>query len=42
MIEETVGGGEIDDSFVLRVRRLLEEHGCARRAMVTAASYGSM
>jgi octaprenyl-diphosphate synthase len=38
-IRETVEGGSISDDFVLRIRTLMEELGCARRALDTAASH---
>jgi len=36
-LQRTVDDGEITDDFVLTVRRLLEELGCARKALDTAA-----
>jgi octaprenyl-diphosphate synthase len=38
-IQGTVATGEIDDDFVMTVRRLLEESGSARKALDTAAAH---
>lgn len=39
LIRETVAGGEIVDDFVYRIRTLMEELGCARKALDTAATH---
>jgi len=38
-IRATVEGGEIADDFVYRIRALMDELGCARKALDTAASH---